>query len=85
MQEENWSVVIKELCRRVGLAYPLPPGEQYEVDAATWTKAEEDDFRVWLTDYCKTVPKFKRRGLRWIKQTVDWFIFNFSWKYKESE
>ena len=72
-----------ELCRRVGLEYPPPSGEKYQVDAATWTKAEEDDYRAWLYQYLRTKPTWKNRGKNYIKSEVDWFIFGYSWKYKE--
>lgn len=81
---EQFDVIAAELCRRVGLAYPPPEGTKYEVDAATWTLAEESDFREWLIAYLKTVQPYKRMGRRYTLKEVEWFIFQYSWKYKEN-
>lgn len=75
--------IATELCRRVGLTFPPPEETKYEVSDAAWTKAEEDDFREWMTAYLKTVPPYKRMGKAYIKKEVDWFIFQYGWKYKE--
>lgn len=80
---ETFDVIAAELCRRVGLAYPPPKGTVYETDAATWTEAEESDFRDWLTAYLKTVPRYKRMGKSYIRKDVEWFVFQYGWKYKE--
>ena len=81
-KSEYFDDIAGELCRRVGLAFPPPAGTKYEVEDATWTEAEENDFKEWLIVYLKTVPLFKRRGVPYIKKEADWFIFQYSWKYK---
>ena len=83
-QMEVFDVVAGELCLRVGLKYPPPVGTKYEVDAATWTEENEDHFREWLTSYLKTVPRFKSMGKAYIKKEVDWFVFQYGWKYKDA-
>lgn len=75
-------IAVTELCRRVNLPWPPPEGTKYEVDQATWTEAEENDFKEWLIAYLKTVPIFKRMGMKYLKREADWFIFQYSWKYK---
>ena len=73
-----------ELCRRVGLEFPPPAGTKYEVGDATWTESEEDDFRKWLTAYLKTVRPYKSMVKARLKKEIDWFIFQYSWKYKKN-
>ncbi len=80
---QTFDAIATELCKRVGLTFPPPEGTKYEVDAATWTEAEENDFREWLTGYLKTVSPYKRMGKPYIKKEVNWFIFQYGWKYKE--
>jgi hypothetical protein len=82
-ERKTFDAIATELCRRVGLAFPPPKGIVYQTDAAQWTPAEENDFREWLTGYLKTVPPYKRMSKSYIKKEVDWFIFQYSWKYKE--
>jgi hypothetical protein len=81
---ETFDAIANELCRRVGLAFPPPEGTKYEVGDAQWTEAEENDFRGWLTGYLKTVPGWKQRSKREIKREVDWFIFQYGWKYSDT-
>lgn len=82
-KKEIFDVIATELCRRVKLTYPPPEGSKYKVDAATWTKVEEDDFREWMKKYLLTIPSFRRMGVRYIKKEIEWFVFQFGWKYKE--
>jgi hypothetical protein len=83
MKEFDDDFVFTELCSRVGLPYPPPPGICYEVDAGQWTLAEEKDFREWLVKYCNSIPKIKRRGKVWLEKALSWFILQYSWRYKE--
>lgn len=81
--QETFDTAATELCRRVGLPYPPPSGKTYGVNDAEWTAEEEADFKAWLIDYLKTVPAFKRMGMRYVKKEADWFMFQFGWRTKE--
>jgi len=82
-ESKYFDVIATELCRRVGLPFPPPEGTKYEVDTATWTEAEETDFRVWMKAYLKTVPMFKRMGVRYIDKEIMWFVFQHGWKLSD--
>ena len=78
---KTFDAVAAELCRRVGLPYPPPKGTKYKVSLRAWTKAEENDFREWLMAYLCTLPPYKRMGKTYIKKEIDWFLFQYGWKY----
>jgi hypothetical protein len=73
----------KELCRRVGVIYPIETGEIIEPYHYEWTAEEEKDFMEWMKGYLKTIPYFKRMGVKYIDKEISWFIFQYGWKYKE--
>jgi len=77
---DHFDIIAKELCNRVNLPYPPIEGHKYKVDATKWTITEEEDFRQWLITYMKTIPRYRRRGIKWIQKTVAWFIFQYGWK-----
>lgn len=76
----------KELCRRVGLPYPSPAGKPYDVSKdATWTEAEEAEFKVWLVKYLRTIPRLKRMRKASIENWAGWIVFDLGWKISERE
>lgn len=76
----------KELCRRVGLPYPSPAGKPYDVSKdATWTEAEEAEFKVWLVKYLRTIPRLKRMRKTAIENWAGWIVFDLGWKISERE
>jgi hypothetical protein len=74
--------VIKELCSRVNLPFPNPNGKKYSYNDASWTFAEECDFKEWMIKYFNSIPEYKEMGKRRILKTVDWFILNHGWRRK---
>jgi type IV secretory pathway TrbF-like protein len=76
--------VAAELCRRVNCPYPSENGRKIKVSDYGWTQAEEDDYCKWLEDYLKTVQPFKRMNKKRRQKEIDWIIFQYSWKIKES-
>jgi len=78
MDEQTSDIIFRELCKRVGLPYPPPPGEPYKVDAATWTQEQEDDFKGWLRTFLgRRSPWRLSKRLR--DRAVDGIIFQFGW------
>ena len=79
---KTFDAIATELCKRVGLAFPPPPGTKYEVSDASWTFEQENDFREWMMGYLKSIPGWRRRSKAEIKREIEWFIFQYGWKYK---
>jgi hypothetical protein len=84
-KEEIWESIVEELCNRVGLKYPPDEGVKYKIDDATWPLDEEFDFKMWMFNYLRETTPFKRMSLRKLTSEIDWFMFAYSWKYKEEE
>ena len=79
-------MIEQELCRRVNLPYPPPEGKHYDVSKdATWTEAEEADFKTWLVKYLRTIPTLKRMRKSAVENWAGWIIFDLGWKISDGE
>ena len=71
--------ILKELFSRVGQTY-----SQSTVSAEnwyllhTWTMAEQDDFKLWLTRY---LMKKLRMRKEFCERKAAWFILCYGWKF----
>ncbi len=79
IKQEYYITIERELFSRVNA--PYPPDHVIEVDEYEWTKEEEESFRLWLHDYLRTIPGFKKKAKRWYEKEVGWFLLCYSWKY----
>lgn len=85
--------ILKEMCKRVNVKYS-------DVDFTTsdwytkhsWTEEEEDDFKVWLSEWIKNNKKDAKllwSSHRFTKKNrqgmAAGFAFNYGWKYKKLE
>jgi len=83
--------VLVEMGRRVG-------ANMEEIDTKSkdwfmeyeWTIKEQDDFKKWMVNYLYTNGKARRtlfalsgRSKKLIRKTVDMFVFQYGWKFKE--
>ena len=78
--DETRDVCLKEMFKRVGEEYPNPELTDQEdwYTQRTWTKAEEDDFGVWMKKHLKKKHRY------WTKRTIDlevgMFLLMWGWK-----
>ena len=85
LTKAQFARIEKELCRRVNLPYP-PPNGPYDVSKdATWTEAEEADFKIWLVKYLRKIPGLKLMRKTAIENWAGWIIFDFGWKISDGE
>jgi len=85
LTKAQFARIEKELCRRVNLPYP-PPNGPYDVSKdATWTAAEEVEFKKWLVKYLQKLPELKRMRKTAIENWAGWIIFDLGWKISERE
>ena len=85
LTKAQFAVIEQELCRRVNLPYP-PPNGPYEVTKdATWTEAEEAEFKKWLVKYLQKLPELKRMRKASIENLAGWIVFDLGWKISERE
>jgi hypothetical protein len=79
-------LILKKMCDVVGA-----DSEKIDFKSAdwflmyTWTKAQETEFREWMTDYLvqnkqARVALMNFPGRKQIKKTVDAFIWNYGWR-----
>lgn len=86
LTKAQFAVIEQELCRRVNLPYPPPAGKPYNVSTdATWTEAEEAEFKKWLVKYLQKLPELKRMRKASIENWAGWIVFDLGWKISERE
>ena len=86
LTKKQFTKIEEELCRRVNLPYPPPEGKPYDVtQAATWTEAEEADFKQWLIAYLRATPAFKRMSKKSIENWAGWIVFDLGWRISDGE
>jgi hypothetical protein len=54
----------------------------------TWTLEQEKRFKIWMRAFLWVSPKARRSVMKYprksmIKKTVDWFVFQYGWKYDD--
>lgn len=70
---------LKEMFRRVGEDYPNPELTEHEdwYTLRTWTKDQEDDFRLWMKKLLK--KRYKHWGQRLVDNEVGMFLLMWGW------
>jgi hypothetical protein len=83
--------ILQEMCRRVNVDYNTVDftKDRWYMDHS-WTLEEEKDFIDWLTkEVLSNKKKYKLIFLatsskHLIKKSVEWFVLQYGWKYKET-
>jgi hypothetical protein len=82
--------ILQEMCRRVNVDYNTVDftKDRWYVDYS-WTVEEEKDFTDWLTkEVISNRKKYKpvfpmTSSTYFVKKSVEWFVLQYGWKYKE--
>jgi hypothetical protein len=81
--------VLKKLCKMVGAKYSdIDFKEPQWFMKHTWTREKENIFMKWMVDYLHGNTKARKeittcgKNKRCIEQAVEWFLFNYGWKYE---
>lgn len=80
--EKTMNDCITEMFKRVGEKYPneeLTKQDKW-FQKRSWTEAEEDDFRDWMTKLLKKRHKWTNKK---IQLEVGMFLLDYGWKYKD--
>ena len=84
--------VLTKMCSYVGVT----PSDELFADSEwyenyQWTKAEEEEFKNWFIDQARRSSKIRkgvfgrsRMTINEIKAGVNWFLLNYSWKWREN-
>ena len=71
---EHMTIILKEMCNRVGADYnklPLEDHESFWFTYYTWSKEQEKDYENWLANYMYNTTKARRE------------LMSFPWKTKK--
>ena len=95
MKEENvyLQVVLSEMCSRVGAKIKdINPKEEGWYEGYDWTKEEQEDFSVWMTNFLyfnsqarKELLTINIKNKKLIRKAVDMFILSYGWKVNNYE
>lgn len=87
---EHLTVILKEMCSRVGADYdkmPMQDKEQQWYYRYSWTEDDEIKFIEWLTNYLYASIKARRelmtitsKNKKRCKEVAQFFVFNYGWK-----
>ncbi len=87
---EHLTIVLKEMCARVGANYdklPMKDKEKKWFHLHTWTIKEQDDYIEWLANYLYTNTKARRelmtisyQSKKRCRDFAQFFVFNYGWK-----
>lgn len=87
---EHTTIILKEMCSRVGADYnrlPLEDRESHWYDLFTWTKEQEEEYKLWLIDYLYNNAKARKEVMAYSSKTkahcrkcAETFLSWYGWK-----
>ena len=87
ISEEHSDEILKEMCNRVGQDYETFDFKDPQWFLKhSWTREEEEDFRIWLGKFLKKhkyVGSGTKRGQDWGYYEAGKLLGNYGWRTKE--
>jgi len=82
--------ILRQMCYVIGVdPETIDFGQHDWYMQHTWTQEQEQEFKIWLTDYIynnnearKEILEFPRKDKKHCEKAASEFLFNYGWKYE---